>query len=64
VLEKIKRLKKLRDSINPKCLIEIDGGVSDKNIKLLKDVGVDVCVAGSYVFKHDSFKSAIDSLKI
>ncbi len=64
VLEKIKRLKRLRDSINPKCLIEIDGGVSDKNIKLLKDVGVDVCVAGSYVFKHDSLKTAIDNLKI
>lgn len=64
VLEKIKRLKKLRDDINPKCLIEIDGGVSDKNIKLLKDVGVDVCVAGSYVFGHSSYKTAIDSLKI
>lgn len=63
VVEKVKRLKKLRDRINPKCLIEIDGGVNDQNIKLLKDVGVDVCVAGSYVFKHDSYKTAIETLK-
>jgi ribulose-phosphate 3-epimerase len=64
VVEKIKRLKVLRDRINPDCLIEIDGGVSDQNIEMLKDAGVDVCVAGSYVFKHESFEKAIDSLHI
>jgi len=64
VVEKTERLKVLRDRINPDCLIEIDGGVSDKNIEILKDAGVDVCVAGSYVFKHDSFEKAIDSLHV
>ena len=64
VVEKIKRLKKLRDTINPNCLIEIDGGVTDQNIEMLRDAGVDVCVAGSYVFKHASYKEAIDSLHI
>ncbi len=64
VVEKIKRLKLLRDRINPDCLIEIDGGVNDQNIQMLRDAGVDVCVAGSYVFNHDSYKTAIDSLKV
>ncbi|RLA71158.1 MAG: ribulose-phosphate 3-epimerase [Epsilonproteobacteria bacterium] len=64
VVEKIKRLKALRDRINPECLIEIDGGVKESNIEMLRDAGVDVCVAGSYVFKHDSFQEAIDSLKV
>ncbi len=64
VVEKIKQLDTLRKRINPECLIEIDGGVSDKNINLLKDAGVDVCVAGSYVFKHESFTEAIDSLHV
>lgn len=64
VVEKIKRLKKLRDAINPNCLIEIDGGVTDQNIEMLRDAGVDVCVAGSYVFKHASYKDAIDSLHV
>jgi ribulose-phosphate 3-epimerase len=49
VLPKAKRLKALRDKINPKCLIEVDGGVNDKNINSLKEAGVDVVVAGSYV---------------
>lgn len=64
VVEKIKRLKALRDRINPNCLIEIDGGVNDQNIEMLRDAGVDVCVAGSYVFKHDSYKTAINNLKV
>ncbi len=64
VVEKIKRLKALRDRINPACLIEIDGGVGSSNIHLLKDAGVDVCVAGSYVFGADDYKTAIDSLRI
>jgi len=64
VIEKASRLNELRNKINPNCLIEIDGGVSDKNIKLLKDAGVDVVVAGSYIFNHNSKKEAIESLQI
>lgn len=64
VIEKIKRLKVLRDRINPNCLIEIDGGVGSSNIDMLKDAGVDVCVAGSYVFGQEDYKTAIESLKV
>jgi ribulose-phosphate 3-epimerase len=64
VIEKIQRLKALRDRINPACLIEIDGGVGSKNIHELKNAGVDVCVAGSYVFGQADYKAAIESLKV
>lgn len=64
VVEKIQRLKLLRDKINPNCLIEIDGGVGSSNIQLLKEAGVDICVAGSYVFGAENFKTAIDSLRV
>lgn len=65
VYEKLRRLRTLRDRINPACLIEVDGGVNDGNIGNLKAAGVDVCVAGSYVFKHpEGLKPAIDSLKV
>ena len=64
VIPKAARLNEMRNKINPNCLIEVDGGVSDKNIHLLKEVGVDVVVAGSYVFKHSSKAEAIKSLQI
>ncbi len=64
VLEKAKKLKALIATRNPNCLIEVDGGVSDKNINLLKDAEVDMVVAGSYVFGNkNGIKYAIDSLK-
>lgn len=64
VIPKAKKLSAMRDKINPKCLIEVDGGVSDKNIHLLKDAGVDIVVAGSYVFNHEDKQQAIKSLQI
>ncbi|MBD3795247.1 MAG: ribulose-phosphate 3-epimerase [Epsilonproteobacteria bacterium] len=65
VVEKTKRLKKMIEAQNPSCLIEIDGGVGIKNIKILKDAGVDIVVAGSYVFGHiEGYKYAIESLKV
>jgi ribulose-phosphate 3-epimerase len=64
VIQKAKELKKLIEKHNPKCLIEVDGGVNDANVKELADAGVDVVVAGSFVYKHpQGIKEAISSLK-
>lgn len=64
VLPKAKKLSSLRDRLNPNCLIEVDGGVTNQNIHMLKDAGVDIVVAGSYVFNHADKKEAIASLNI
>ena len=40
---------------------EVDGGINDVTGKLCKEAGVDVLVAGSYVFKND-IKKAVQSL--
>lgn len=64
VIPKARKLNEMRNKINPDCLIEVDGGVSDQNIGLLNDAGVDIVVAGSYVFKHKSKEEAIKSLQI
>ena len=65
VLERAKRLKALIEKHNPTCLIEVDGGVNGQNIHELKEAGVNVVVAGSYVFGNSQgYKHAIDSLKV
>jgi ribulose-phosphate 3-epimerase len=64
VIEKAKRLKALIVKHNPQCLIEVDGGVNDVNVKPLSEAGVDVVVAGSFVYKHPKgVAEAIASLK-
>jgi ribulose-phosphate 3-epimerase len=44
-------------------LIEIDGGVTNKNAKQLVDAGADVLVAGSYVFGSQDPIATIADLK-
>jgi ribulose-phosphate 3-epimerase len=63
VIPKAKKLKKMIEEKKLLTLIEVDGGVNDENVKLLEAAGVDVVVAGSYVFNSPSYKKAIESLK-
>lgn len=63
VLEKVRNLRELIEAKNPKCLIEVDGGVNDKNALSLKQAGVDILVAGSFVFGARDYRQAIDLLK-
>ncbi len=64
IYEKIEELKVLLQKHNSSCFIEVDGGVSNQNIQRLKDAGVDIAVAGSYIFSHKDYKAAIASLKV
>ena len=59
VLDKVKKLK----ALNKKFVIEIDGGIDDKTIIQAKEVGVDICVAGSYIFKQKDRIETIKKLK-
>ena len=62
-LDKIAYLRKAIDAKAYKCLVEVDGGINDETGKLCKDAGVDVLVAGSYLFGHEDLKERIEGLK-
>ena len=62
-IEKISKLAKLREENNYHYLIEVDGGINESTAKLCRQAGVDVLVAGSYVFNSDDYTKAIESLK-
>ena len=61
--EKVKKLKSLVEKKKGTCLIQIDGGVTDKNIVKLISCGADVLVAGSYIFKAQNPSANIQLLK-
>jgi len=60
---KIEKLKTLIIRKGASTLIEIDGGVTNKNAKQLVEAGADVLVAGSFVFKAENPISTILDLK-
>ena len=61
--QRVKKLRKMIDEQGLDTKIEIDGGVTDKNIEKLVKAGADVFVAGSHVFKSENQKDAIKNLK-
>jgi ribulose-phosphate 3-epimerase len=60
---KTAQLKELITRKGAKTLIEIDGGVTDKNAAALAQAGADVLVAGNFVFKAENPTQTIADLK-
>lgn len=61
--EKIRELKALINELGCNTLIEVDGGIDKSNIKIIKEAGADIIVAGSAVFKDDEIEKNITQLK-
>ena len=61
--EKVRKLKALITRKGSNALIEIDGGVTNKNAKQLMEAGADALVAGSFVFKSENPTQTIADLK-
>jgi len=62
-INKIKRMREMIDEQLLNVTIEIDGGVTLENAKLIIDAGADVLVAGSTVFKAADPVATIAALK-
>lgn len=62
-LDKISYLRKAVDQNKYNLLIEVDGGINYETGKLCREAGVDVLVAGSYLFGHDDVKERIEGLR-
>ena len=60
---KVRRLKEIIVNQNAETLIEIDGGVTNKNALELVKAGADILVAGSFVFKAENQLETIKDLK-
>lgn len=58
VLPKIKELKKIFSGD-----ISVDGGINEKTAKLVKEAGANIIAAGSYIFKSNNYKEAIERIR-
>lgn len=51
MMQKVKKLRKMLDEVNPACILEVDGGVDARTCAICKESGAEVLVAGSAYFK-------------
>ncbi len=61
--ERLRRLKAMRDALNPRCLIEVDGGVNLSTVAEVYRAGADVAVAGSALFNDRPVAENLKALK-
>jgi ribulose-phosphate 3-epimerase len=62
-LDKLRDLRKMIQDRDLSTLIEIDGGISEKNIAEVSSAGADVFVAGSAIFGSKDYKKTIDAFR-
>jgi len=63
-LQKIEKVRKMIDRLNPNCDLEVDGGIDSETGWLAVDFGANVLVAGSAVFgNREGVTAAIKTLK-
>ena len=62
-LEKIQILRQEIDKNNYQTLIEVDGGINEETAKLCKNAGVDILVAGSYIFSSENYAETMRKLR-
>lgn len=63
-MDKVRELVRIREEKGYTYEIEVDGGVKDHTIKDCAAAGVDVAVAGSYVFDAENPAEKIDTLRL
>ncbi len=61
--ERLRRLKAMRDRLNPACLLEVDGGVNRETVAEVYRAGADVAVAGSALFNGRPVADNLKELK-
>ncbi|MBN2437960.1 MAG: ribulose-phosphate 3-epimerase [Deltaproteobacteria bacterium] len=62
-LPRIRQAKEMIRTLSPKTLLEVDGGVTLKNIRSIADAGADILVAGSAIFGSSDYRATIGEMK-
>lgn len=62
-LEKIKNVKRIIDESNYNILLEVDGGINNVTGRKAFEAGVDILVAGSYLFHKEDIKERVALIK-
>ena len=62
--ERLRRLKAMRDRLNPACLIVVDGGINRDTVAEARRAGADVAVAGSALFNDKPVAENLKALRL
>lgn len=62
-IDKIRRLRRMLDEVNPQAAIEVDGGISPASIGRVAEAGANIFVAGSAIYGQADYAAVIRDMK-
>lgn len=63
IIEKIKRVRNMIDATGKEIRLQVDGGISLKNIEEIYQAGADTFVVGSAIFNHPPYEDVIGQMR-
>lgn len=63
MMPKLEYLRRRLDEVNPRCVLQVDGGVDVRTAEVCKSAGAEVLVAGSAFFKAEDKKAFTASVQ-
>ncbi|MCM8762407.1 MAG: ribulose-phosphate 3-epimerase, partial [Candidatus Omnitrophica bacterium] len=63
VVPKIEKAVEIREKRGLSFEISVDGGINYKTAEIVKKAGVDIIIAGSFIFGSDNYKKVIEGLR-
>jgi ribulose-phosphate 3-epimerase len=63
IANQLDKIRILSGKINSHTLLSVDGGINDQTIKQVSNMGANLFVSGSYIYRNNSIYSNLQQLK-
>jgi ribulose-phosphate 3-epimerase len=60
--EALPRIRELRAQLDERIVVQVDGGITEDNVRAVREAGAEAIVAGTAVFGHEDVSRAYDGL--
>jgi ribulose-phosphate 3-epimerase len=58
MLESLPRIRELRSQLHERVVVQVDGGITQENVRMVRDAGAEAYVAGTAIFGREDLNRA------
>jgi ribulose-phosphate 3-epimerase len=58
MLDSLPRIRELRSQLHERVVVQVDGGITQENVRMVRDAGAEAFVAGSAIFGREDLNRA------
>ena len=58
MLDSLPRIRELRAQLHHRVVVQVDGGITEENVRMVHEAGADALVAGTAIFGREDLNRA------